>query len=185
MKPIAAASVLLVLSLLGCFGGAAEKGASAPLDVTVTAMDARPVNLSSYRGKALLIVNVASECGYTPQYEDLQALHARYAERGFTVLGFPSNDYGGQEPGDDAAILQFAQRDYGVTFPLFAKVHTQGPEIAPLYRALTASKGDVKWNFTKFLVDPQGRVVAKFDSAVEPLSPELVAAVEAVLPTKG
>jgi glutathione peroxidase len=186
---------LCLSSLLACEASAGEPAAktsstkadaakAAPLDHVVTDIDGRKVDLKSYRGTALLIVNVASECGYTPQYAELQQLHARYKDRGFTVLGFPSNDYGGQEPGDGAAIKKFASTEYGVTFPLFEKVHTSGAEACPLYRTLTAAKGGVKWNFTKFLVDPQGTIVAKFDSGVGPLSAELTGAIEAVLPKK-
>jgi glutathione peroxidase len=166
--------------------GAAETTTvpSSPLDVVVTDIDGRKVDLKAYRGTALLIVNVASECGYTPQYGELQQLHERYKGRGFTVLGFPSNDHGGQEPGEGAEIKKFATTEFGVTFPLFEKVHTSGSSMCPLYQKLTAAKGAVGWNFTKFVVDPSGTVVAKFDSGTGPLSTELTAAVEAVLPKK-
>jgi glutathione peroxidase len=181
--------VALLSSAAACNAAAGEPAAattkaSAPLDHVVTDIDGRKVDLKSYRGTTLLIVNVASECGYTPQYAELQQLHAKYKDRGFTVLGFPSNDYGGQEPGDGAAIKKFASTEYGVTFPLFEKVHTSGAEACPLYQTLTSAKGRVKWNFTKFLVDPQGNVLQKFDSGVGPLSPELTGAIEAVLPKK-
>jgi glutathione peroxidase len=189
-------SALLVTPvLLACSGeaappkGQARAAAAAPapakgvpLDHTVTDITGKAVDLKAYRGKALLIVNVASECGYTPQYAELQQLHARYQDRGLVVLGFPSNDHGGQEPNDGAAILAFAQQEYGVTFPLFAKVHTKGPDMAPLYRTLSAGHGAVDWNFNKFLVGPDGVVVARFGSAVGPLSDKLTAAIEAVLP---
>ena len=163
---------------------ASATAASAPLDHVVTDIDGKPVDLKAWRGKALLIVNVASECGYTPQYAELQQLHARYADRGFSVLGFPSNDYGGQEPGDGAAIKRFASEQYGVTFPLFEKVHTSGAQMCPLYRTLTSAKGEVKWNFTKFLVSPDGVILEKFDSGVEPLAPALTSAIEAALPKR-
>jgi glutathione peroxidase len=156
--------------------------AAAPLDLVVTDIDGQPVDLKSLRGKVLLVVNVASECGYTPQYAELQQLHATYKDRGLVVMGFPSNDHGGQEPNDGAAIKKFASSEYGVTFPLFAKVHTTGAEMAPLYKTLTTQKGPVKWNFTKFLVGPDGVVRQKFDSGVEPLSPQLTGAIEALLP---
>ncbi len=164
---------------------AAASATAAPLDLAVTDIDGKQVDLKSYRGQALLIVNVASECGYTPQYAELQQLYTKYKEKGLVVLGFPSNDFGGQEPKDGAAIKKFAADEYGVTFPLFDKVHASGNEMAPLYKTLTAQKGPVKWNFTKFLVDERGVVVAKFDSGVEPLSPELTGAIEKVLPKKG
>lgn len=150
---------------------------------TVKTIDQRDKALADYEGKALLIVNTASECGYTPQYEKLQQLHERYQHRGFAVLGFPCNDFGGQEPGGEAAIRSFCQARYGVTFPLFAKTRILGPDKAPLYQTLTADSGDVRWNFTKFLVDPQGRVVARFEPNVDPLSPELCQRLEAALPS--
>ncbi len=184
----AAATIgLLALSTNACTATAAEPPATAgpeALDLVVTDIDGRKVDLKSYRGTALLVVNVASECGYTPQYAELQQLHERYKDRGFTVLGFPSNDYGGQEPGDGAEIKKFASTEYGVTFPLFEKVHTSGKDMCPLYQKLSAAKGGVKWNFTKFLVDPAGVVVAKFDSGTAPLSAPLTSAIEAVLPKK-
>ena len=181
---------LLVVSLGGGCGAnagepaAATSSAQASLDHVVTDIDGKKVDLKAWRGKALLIVNVASECGYTPQYAELQQLHAKYEARGFSVLGFPSNDYGGQEPGDGAAIKKFASTEYGVTFPLFEKVSTSGTSMCPLYRTLTSAKGAVKWNFTKFLVDPAGVIVAKFDSSTAPLSSELTSAVERVLPKR-
>lgn len=157
------------------------------IDHTVQTLKGETVALSSYRGKALLIVNTASECGYTPQYDGLEKLYETYRDRGLVVLGFPSNDFGGQEPGSAEEIGAFCRKNYGVTFPLFAKVHAKGAEIAPLYKTLTQDtgagiKGDVRWNFTKFLVDPKGDVVARFEPKVEPGSHELVAAVEKVLP---
>jgi glutathione peroxidase len=178
--------IAAVLTLGGCSANASEKAAppGKPLDFVVEDIAGKPVDLKSFRGSPVLIVNVASECGYTPQYAELQQLYTKYKEKGMVVVGFPSNDYGGQEPKDGAAILKFASDEYGVTFPLMAKVHTSGKEITPLYAALTAQKGDVKWNFTKFLVDSKGVVVAKFDSGVAPLSPELTGAIDRLLPPK-
>jgi glutathione peroxidase len=165
----------------------ASSTAAPTLDTPVTDIHGKAVSLASYRGKALLVVNVASECGYTPQYAALQQLYASYQARGLVVLGFPSNDFGGQEPGDRAAIEKFASETYGVTFPLFDKVHATGAEIAPLYKTLTTEidpklRGPIGWNFTKFVVDPQGHVVARFPSEVDPMSPAVKAAIEAVLP---
>ena len=159
------------------------------IDQEVETLEGTKAKLSDYRGKALLLVNVASECGYTPQYAQLQELYGRYKDRGLVVLGFPSNDFGGQEPGDAKAIKEFVTSKFAVDFPMMAKIHAKGPEIAPLYKALTEDtpegiKGEVKWNFTKFLVDPSGKVVARFDSPVEPMGPELTAAVEKALPAK-
>lgn len=157
------------------------------LDHTVETLEGTKQSLADYRGKAVLLVNVASECGYTPQYAQLQELYGRYKDRGLVVLGFPSNDFGGQEPGDAAQIKEFVTSKYAVDFPMMAKLHAKGPEIAPLYKTLSEEtpdgiKGEVKWNFTKFLVDPSGKVVARFESAVEPMGPELTAAVEKALP---
>lgn len=157
------------------------------LSHTVRTIDGRDVSLADYRGTALLIVNTASECGYTRQLGPLQELHARYADRGFTVLGFPCDDFGGQEPGSNEEIAAFCAGTHGVQFPLFDKLHARGDQIHPLYRTLTEEtpdgiRGPVRWNFTKFLVDAEGRVVGRFEPAVEPLSDELTAAVEAVLP---
>jgi glutathione peroxidase len=156
------------------------------IDHDVTTIEGRPLSLKTLRGKALLIVNTASACGYTPQYKALQALHDRFAARGFAVLGFPCNDFGGQEPAHEPEVKSFCEVNYGVTFPLFSKVHAKGTDKAPLYKALTEEsadgvKGEVKWNFTKFLVDGNGLVVARFESGVDPLAPELVAAVEKLL----
>lgn len=193
-------SIVLRSALFACALGAiacsAEAAPAAPsstskpasaakgvvIDQVVTDIDGRPFDLKSLRGKAVLVVNVASECGYTPQYAELQQLATKYKDKGLVVVGFPSNDHGGQEPADGAAIKKFAADEYGVTFPLMQKVHTTGAEMAPIYKTLTGAKGEVKWNFTKFLLDPNGVVVAKFDSAVGPMSPQLTGAIEMVLP---
>lgn len=157
------------------------------LDVTVTSIEGQEVDLKDYRGKALLVVNTAFECGYTRQYKGLQELHDRYAARGFAVLGFPCNDFGAQEPGEESEILAFCEKNYGVTFPLFSRVQIKGSEPHPLYAYLTEEtaegiRGEVRWNFTKFLVSPTGEVVARFEPKVEPGSEELTGAIEAQLP---
>ena len=187
--------LLLFASLsVGCStaGGAEtltpeQRSVSAVIDQTVTTIEGETKSLADYRGKALLIVNTASECGYTPQYDGLEKLWKEYEGKGLVVLGFPSNDFGGQEPGTEAEIKSFCKLRYGVTFPLFAKVVTKGEGQSPLYKTLTQDtpegiRGDVKWNFTKFLVDPEGRVAGRFDSKVKPEDPALKAAIEAVLP---
>ena len=162
-------------------------GCTPRVEGTVTNIDGQPVDLATYRGKVLVIVNVASECGYTPQYADIQALYAKYQDRGVEVLAFPSNDFGGQEPNDRAAIKELAQREYGATFAMFDKVHATGPEIAPLYAFLTTKalpkeqRGPVKWNFEKFIVDKSGKVVARFPSKIEPLDPKLTQTIESLL----
>ena len=160
------------------------------IDHTVKNIDGEDVSLADYRGKALLIVNTASECGFTPQYTQLQKLHEAYADKGLVVLGFPSNDFGGQEPGSHEEIKSFVAKEYGVQFPMFSKVATKGDGQAQLYATLTTEtaehlQGDVKWNFTKFLVSPEGEVVARFESPVDPMADELREAVEAVLPPAG
>ena len=153
----------------------------------IQTIDGDATTLGAYKGKTLLIVNTASECGFTPQYEGLQALYSEYKDKGLVVVGFPSNDFGGQEPGSADEIKTFCKVNYGVDFPLMAKVHAKGPEKAPIYKVLTEEtpdgiKGEVKWNFTKFLVSPKGEVVARFESKVKPDAAELKEAVEANLP---
>jgi glutathione peroxidase len=178
--------------LAGCGGGEAGATAAVPasagpvLDHAVKLLDGRPTKLSEWRGHALLIVNTASECGLTPQYEDLEALHQRYQARGLVVMAFPCNDFGGQEPGDAKTIGEFVARTYGITFPIFEKQSLKGTK-SPLWKTLTEElppglRGEVKWNFSKFLVNPDGRVVARFDPATSPLAPEVTSAVERVLP---
>ena len=157
------------------------------IDHSVQTLSGETLSLASYRGKAMLIVNTASECGFTPQYAGLETLHEKYASRGLAVLGFPCNDFGGQEPGGPAEIKDFCTKNFGVKFPLFAKVHAKGPEKAPLYRTLTEEtaedfRGEVRWNFTKFVVDTEGHVTARFGPKTEPLADEVTAAIEKVLP---
>jgi len=164
-------------------------GEEVVIDHEVKDIAGETVALSDYRGKALLIVNTASQCGYTPQYANLQKLYGKYKDDGLVVLGFPSNDYGGQEPGTNDEIASFVDDEFGVEFPMMDKLHTKGPEQAPLYATLTEQtpegiRGEVKWNFTKFLVDPEGKVVARFDTPIDPLSPEVTGAIESVLPAK-
>ncbi len=160
------------------------------MDHDVKTLAGKPMKLSAYRGKALLIVNTASECGFTPQYEGLEKLYEQYKDRGFLVLGFPSNDFGAQEPGTSDDIQNFCQKNYGVTFPMSEKIHAKGPDISPVYKTLTQDNpkgisGDVRWNFTKFLVDPSGKVVARFEPNVTPLDPTITAAIEKVFREDG
>jgi glutathione peroxidase len=150
-------------------------------DITVKTIDGTEQSLSTYAGHVLLIVNVASQCGYTPQYKGLESLNQKYAAQGLRVLGFPCNDYGMQEPGSNAEIKQFCETRYGVTFPMFDKVHAKGAQQHPLYARLTqavAPTGDVAWNFEKFLVNKKGDVVARYSSGVSPEAGELVAEIE-------
>ena len=153
-------------------------------DIGVKTIDGKDTTLAAYKGKALLIVNTASECGFTPQYKGLEALYERYRERGFEVLAFPANNFMGQEPGSNEEIAKFCELNYDVSFPLFAKISVKGRDIDPLYAWLTKYSGftgDLGWNFTKVLVGPDGRVVARFDSRTDPLDPKVTAKLEEVL----
>jgi glutathione peroxidase len=157
-------------------------------DYPVSALDGGPADLHDHAGKALLVVNVASRCGNTPQYAALESLHRRYSDRGFAVLGFPCNQFGGQEPGSAEQIAQFCSATYGVTFPMFAKIEVNGVDRHPLYAQLTqhadadGRAGDVQWNFEKFLLSPAGDVVARFRPKTRPDDPAVVAAIEEQLP---
>jgi glutathione peroxidase len=150
-------------------------------------IDGEAVELKDFKGKVVLMVNVASKCGLTPQYEALQALYAEYEDRGFVVLGFPANNFGSQEPGSNPEIKEFCTLNYGVTFPMFAKISVKGEDQHPLYAFLTGSGsnprfgGEIRWNFTKFLLDREGNVVARFEPRTKPDSPEVVSAIESAL----
>jgi len=151
-------------------------------DITVLDMNNKEVKLSSYNGKVLLIVNVASECGNTPQYAGLEDIYKEFQSQGFEILAFPCNDFGGQEPGTNEEIKTFCTTNYGVTFPLFDKVKILGPDKSPLYAVLTnnsvTGKGDVKWNFEKFLISKDGKIVERFGNKVQPTSEEVTSAIE-------
>jgi glutathione peroxidase len=157
-------------------------------DINVKTLSGEPASLGDLAGNTLLVVNVASKCGLTPQYAGLERLHERFAGRGFSVVGFPCNQFGGQEPGSPEEIGEFCSTTYGVTFPMFEKIEVNGPGRHPLYTELTAvpdasgEAGDIQWNFEKFLVAPDGSVIARFRPRTEPEDPELVAAIEASLP---
>ncbi len=168
--------------------GAQPQPASTPIiDHDVVTVTGETVSLDTYRGKVLLIVNTASACGYTPQLEGLQQLQERYADQGFTVLGFPCNDFGGQAPGTGADMAEFCTGEYGTSFPSFERVDILGDSPAPLYAALQNETADgisgaVAWNFTKFLVGTDGLVLARFEPPVTPMSDEITRAIEAALP---
>jgi len=153
-------------------------------DAKVDALDGGPAALDDYRGKAVLIVNVASQCGLTPQYAGLQQLHEQYADKGFAVLGFPCNQFGAQEPGSPEEIASFCETSFGVTFPLFEKIEVNGEDRHPLYEELTShaddegEAGDIQWNFEKFLISRDGAVVRRFRPMTTPEDPALVSAVE-------
>jgi len=162
-------------------GGGSDNAAPSIYPITMTRLDGTPGALSSWKGQVLLIVNTASKCGYTPQYEGLQALHAKYSPRGFAVLGFPSNDFGGQEPGSSKEIATFCTSIYAVNFPMFEKTKVIGEERSPLYALLSDARGAPKWNFHKYLIDKQGRPVQAWPSAVAPGAAEISGAIEAQL----
>ena len=151
-------------------------------DITVKDMNGKDVHLSDYKGKVLLIVNVASECGFTPQYEGLEKIYKKYKDKGFEILAFPCNQFGGQEPGTNEQIKNFCSSKFGVTFKFFDKIEVNGTNRSPLYAKLTSNtntaQGDVKWNFEKFLISKDGEIVARFRSAVTPESDELTKAIE-------
>jgi len=156
-------------------------------DFTARTILGREIRLSEFKGKVLLLVNVASKCGFTPQYKGLEALYEKYKDRGFVVLGFPANDFLSQEPGTNEEIKEFCEVNFGVTFPLFAKISVKGEKIDPLYAFLTdkavhpETGGKITWNFNKFLADRDGKVVARFDSKVSPEDDKLVSTVERAL----
>jgi len=156
-------------------------------DFTLNAIDGKPAPLAEYRGKVLLLVNVASKCGYTPQYAALEKIYRTYKDRGLVVIGFPANNFGAQEPGTNDEIRSFCSRTYNVTFPLYAKSSVKGDDINPLYSFLTdkernpATGGEIRWNFTKFLVSRDGQILRRFESKVTPDSAEAVEAIEKAL----
>ena len=186
------AAVLVVagsvcLSAAPRMAAAAEKKESSVLEFKVKDIDGKAVDLSKYKGEVLLIVNTASKCGLTPQYEALEALYEKNKEKGFAVLAFPANEFGHQEPGTDSEIKDFCTSKYNVTFPVFSKIVVKGKDIHPLYSFLTSKEtdpkfaGEIKWNFAKFLVNRKGEVVARFEPGVKPDSAEVTKAIEAAL----
>ena len=164
---------------------AANLRAQALYDIPLKDLEGKATTLAPFKGQVLLIVNTASECGYTPQYEGLQALYSKYKDKGLSVLGFPCNQFGGQEPGTNLEIRQFCTDTFHVTFPLFDKIEVNGAKRHPLYVALAGKgspfPGDITWNFNKFLIGRDGRILQRFDSAIEPGSPQVTKAVEAAL----
>jgi glutathione peroxidase len=166
---------------------APESAYTSVYDFTMNDIDGKPVKLDAYKGKVVLLVNVASKCGYTPQYEGLQAIYAKYKDRGFVILGFPANNFLGQEPGTNEEIKQFCALKYNVTFPLFAKISVKGEDKHPLYKFLTDKTtnpefgGEISWNFNKFLVDKNGKILARFSSGDKPESEKVTQAIEQAL----
>jgi glutathione peroxidase len=153
----------------------------------MNSIEGHPMPLANFQGKVMLIVNVASKCGFTPQYEGLEAVYEKYKDQGFVIVGFPANNFMAQEPGTNEEIKTFCSTRYNVKFPLYSKISVKGDDKAPLYQFLTdqaanpRTGGEIKWNFTKFLVDRNGKVVARFESPVKPESPEVTSAIEKAL----
>ena len=170
-----------------CLMSALAFAASSIHEFTLDSLKGEATPLAGYKGKIVLVVNVASQCGYTPQYEGLQALYMKYKDQGLVIAGFPANNFGGQEPGSNEEIGAFCKSKYGVTFPMFSKISVKGGDMAPLYKFLTdkaanpKTGGDIQWNFTKFLVGRDGKVIQRFEPAVTPQSTELDSAVAAAL----
>lgn len=178
---------MIKLMLLGFALGAMAFGASNVYDFTLQSIDGAPAPLSGFKGKVVLVVNVASKCGYTPQYAGLEKLYEQYKDRGLVIVGVPANNFGAQEPGTNEEIKTFCTRTYNVTFPMMSKVSVKGDDKAPLYQYLTdaaanpKTAGEIQWNFTKFLIDRKGNVLARFEPAVTPDSAGMVKAVEQAL----
>lgn len=178
------AFLIAVVLMQGVLGAA-----SASLhEIKLNTIEGKPTSLGAYKGKVILLVNVASQCGLTPQYKALQGLHEKYEGKGFTVLGVPCNDFGAQEPGSSKEIIEFCTEKYNVTFPLTEKLHVKGAEQHPLYARLTGKDapfpGDIKWNFGKFLIGKDGKVLKRFEPQTKPDSEEVVNAIESALATK-
>ncbi|MGH9899929.1 MAG: glutathione peroxidase [Pyrinomonadaceae bacterium] len=167
--------------------GSSAKAATSVYDFNMKDIDQKNVDLSQYKGKVVLIVNVASKCGFTPQYEGLQKLYTKYKDQGFVILGFPANNFHGQEPGTNAEIKEFCSTKYNVSFPLFSKISVKGDDIDPLYKFLTSKEtnpefsGEITWNFNKFLVDKKGNIIARFDSKITPEDNQVTSVIEAAL----
>ena len=180
----------LVVTVGNASGTEVQSEMSNVFEFTMKSLDGERVDLERYRGKVILIVNVASECGYTYQYQGLQNLHTKYALKGLAVLGFPSNDFGKQEPGTMAQIKDFCQRNYGVEFDMFFKIVVRGPNKVPLYDFLTSNRtnakspGEVDWNFEKFLIGRDGEILNRFHSAIEPESTQIIQAIESALSSR-
>ncbi|MBI3651196.1 MAG: redoxin domain-containing protein [Acidobacteria bacterium] len=183
---IAALSVVKAIALKA-ETPAPESAYTSVYDFTMNDIDGRPVKLDAYKGKVVLLVNVASKCGYTPQYEGLQATYMKYKDRGLVILGFPANNFMGQEPGSNEEIKQFCSLKYNVTFPLFAKISVKGEDKHPLYKFLTEKAtdpefgGEISWNFNKFLVDRNGKIIARFSTSDKPESDKVTQAIEQAL----
>ena len=192
LRFVAMLSAVAIVALASCVAHSQDKTAPGVgvLSFKMKSIDGKDVDLSQYKGKVVLFVNVASKCGLTPQYKGLQALYTKYKDQGLVIIGVPANQFGGQEPGSDEEIAKFCSSKYDVTFPMLSKVVVKGKGMAPLYVYLTSKDtnpkfgGDLQWNFTKFLVNRQGEIVNRFEPRVAPESKEIVSAVEAELAKK-
>lgn len=180
--------LLCCISLLGASVMAADKNV---YEFTLNSIDGQPAPLAAYKGKVVMLVNVASRCGFTPQYAALETAYEKYKDRGFVIIGVPANNFGGQEPGSNQEIKTFCSTKYHVSFPMMSKVSVKGDDKTPLYQFLTDKStnpetgGDIKWNFTKFLIGPYGRIITRFEPAVTPDSPQVGAAIEKALTATG
>jgi glutathione peroxidase len=183
-----------MLKLLCCFlfiSAVVVAGGTNVYDFTLNSIDGQPAPLAAYKGKVVLLVNVASRCGFTPQYSALESLYEKYKDRGFVIVGIPANNFGAQEPGSNQEIKTFCTTKYHVTFPMMSKVSVKGDDTAPLYQYLTDKSahpktgGEIQWNFTKFLVDPDGMVITRFEPDVTPDSPQVISAIEKALSAAG
>jgi glutathione peroxidase len=193
MKAFLLVAVAMVFASAACNAEDKPKGdpkVTSPLDFKVSGIDGKEVDLSKYKGKVVLFVNVASQCGYTKQYTGLQAIYKKYEKDGFVIVGVPANNFGSQEPGTNEEIVEFCSSKYSVTFPMLAKVSVKGDDKSPLYSFLTSKEtnpkfaGEIGWNFEKFLINKKGEVVGKFKSGVAPDSDELTKAIKAELDAK-
>jgi glutathione peroxidase len=177
----------LALSCLLLSAAALMAGEKSVFDFTLNTIDGQPAPLAAYRGKVVMLVNVASRCGYTPQYTALESIYEKYRDRGFVIIGIPANNFGAQEPGTNQEIKTFCQSKYSVTFPMMSKVSVKGDDKTALYQFLTdktaspKTGGEIQWNFTKFLVGPDGQIITRFEPAITPDSPEVTAAIEKTL----
>jgi glutathione peroxidase len=180
--------LMACILLLGASVMAADKSV---YEFTLNSIDGQPAPLAAYKGKVVMLVNVASRCGFTPQYEALEAVYEKYKDRGFVIVGIPANNFGAQEPGTNQEIKTFCSSKYHVKFPMMAKVSVKGEDQTPLYQYLTDKSanpqtgGEIQWNFTKFLVGPDGRVITRFESKVKPDAPEVTGAIEKALAANG
>ena len=187
---LALVCAMVLSASLSCRAGDKPEGAGKVDSIygfSLKDIDHKLTSLSQYKGKVVLVVNVASRCGFTPQYEGLQKLYLKYKDQGLVILGFPANNFLSQEPGTDEEIKTFCSAKYNVTFPIFSKISVKGDDIHPLYKFLTSKQtnpefgGDIKWNFSKFLLDKTGKIIARFEPAVKPESDTVVQAIEKAL----